>query len=109
IVATSRRLSFPACNETDASLTFPSFVERNGCFYGQGPLMRLNSREKRPNSRALAKVASNLLPPRVGSPKAADPSPGLRPPLPRGEGQGVRGRQVNKLDQSLNFVATKEP
>src|SRR5213080_4649644 len=28
IVATSRRLSFPACNGTDASLTFPSFVFR---------------------------------------------------------------------------------
>src|SRR5207249_11584563 len=52
IVATSRRLSFPACNETDASLTFPSFVERNVCFYGQSPLIRLNSREKRPNSRS---------------------------------------------------------
>src|SRR5207249_1584371 len=51
IVATSRRLSFPACNETDASLTFPSFVEPNVCFYGQTPFIRLNSREKRPNSR----------------------------------------------------------
>src|SRR5437867_8894681 len=51
IVATTRRLSFPACNETDASLTFPTFVERNVCFYGQGPLIRLNSREKRPISR----------------------------------------------------------
>src|SRR5206468_5946408 len=49
IVATSRRLSFPACNETDASLTLPSFVERNVCFYGQGPLIRLNSRNKRPS------------------------------------------------------------
>ena|SRR2546428_13346795 len=52
-------------------------------------------------------VPSNLLPSRVGSPKAVDPSPGLRPPSPQGRGQGVRGRQVNKLDQSLNFIATK--
>src|SRR5439155_10598694 len=33
------------------------------------------------------------------------PHPAFGHPLPRGEGQGMRGRQVNKLDQSLNFVA----
>jgi len=52
IVATSRRLSFPACKETDASLTFPPFVERNVGFYGQSPLIRLNARDKRPSPGA---------------------------------------------------------
>ena len=28
-------------------------------------------------------------------------------PLPMGEGLGVRGQQVGKLDRSVNFVATK--
>ena len=45
--------------------------------------------------------------PRVGSPKAVDASPGLWPPSPQGEGQGGEGTAVNKLDQSLNLVATK--
>ena len=27
--------------------------------------------------------------------------------LPIGRGAGVRGRQVNKLDRNLNFIATK--
>jgi hypothetical protein len=62
---------------------------------------------QRGEGKVTLEVASNLLPPRVGSPEAVDPSPGLRPPSPNGRGQGVRGRQVNKLDQSLNFVATK--
>ncbi len=64
-------------------------------------------------------VASNLIPPRVESPFQTDPSPGLRDrvkssqdftfghPLPMGEGLGVRGQQVNKLDRSLNFIAAK--
>src|SRR5437773_10986889 len=52
-------------------------------------------------------VASDLRPPRIAALSATDPSPGLRPPSPQGRGQGVRGRQVNKLDQSLNFIATK--
>ena len=34
-------------------------------------------------------LASNLLPPSVGSPKAAAPSPGLRPPSPQGRGMGA--------------------
>src|SRR5207247_1672205 len=42
IVATSR---ISCLNETHTSLTFPSFVQRNVCFYGQSPLIRFNSRE----------------------------------------------------------------
>ncbi|PYV37805.1 MAG: hypothetical protein DMG06_27130 [Acidobacteria bacterium] len=57
--------------------------------------------------RDCQEVASNLIRPRVGTPEAADPSLGLRPPGERAEEAGVRGRQANKLDQSLNFVAAQ--
>src|SRR2546427_8569746 len=47
-----RSTLFPYTTLFRSSLTFPSFVERNVCFYGQSHLIRLNAREKRPISNA---------------------------------------------------------